>query len=51
MAVDESTPLLSNVRGKTNVIADAAKSVFGPANRLLLAGFLMAFTLGITQVP
>ncbi|KAI1254536.1 hypothetical protein MGN70_003941 [Eutypa lata] len=29
----------------------AAKTVFGPANRILLAGFLMAFTLGITQVP
>ncbi|KAJ8131484.1 hypothetical protein O1611_g2144 [Lasiodiplodia mahajangana] len=24
---------------------------FGPANRILLAGFLMSFTLGITQVP
>ena len=29
----------------------AASIVFGPANRILLAGFLMAFTLGITQVP
>jgi len=28
-----------------------AKSLFGPANSILLAGFLMAFTLGITQVP
>ena len=28
-----------------------ASTVFGPANRILLAGFLMAFTLGITQVP
>ncbi|KAI8623150.1 major facilitator superfamily transporter [Xylariaceae sp. FL1651] len=28
-----------------------ATTVFGPANRILLAGFLMAFTLGITQVP
>ena len=29
----------------------AARTVFGSANRILLAGFLMAFTLGITQVP
>ncbi|KAI3316590.1 major facilitator superfamily transporter [Xylariaceae sp. AK1471] len=28
-----------------------AKTFFGPANRILLAGFLMSFTLGITQVP
>lgn len=33
------------------VAKTAAKTVFGPANRILLAGFLMAFTLGITQVP
>lgn len=37
---------------KTATVAKtAAKTVFGPANRILLAGFLMAFTLGITQVP
>ncbi|KAI0473071.1 major facilitator superfamily domain-containing protein [Xylariaceae sp. FL0804] len=29
----------------------AARTVFGAANRILMAGFLMAFTLGITQVP
>ncbi|KAK7745095.1 hypothetical protein SLS62_009959 [Diatrype stigma] len=33
------------------VAKTAAKTIFGPANRILLAGFLMAFTLGITQVP
>ncbi|KXJ92128.1 major facilitator superfamily domain-containing protein [Microdochium bolleyi] len=26
-------------------------AILGPANRILLAGFLMSFTLGITQVP
>ncbi|TGJ79419.1 hypothetical protein E0Z10_g9345 [Xylaria hypoxylon] len=33
------------------VVAAASKTIFSPANRILLAGFLMAFTLGITQVP
>ncbi|RYP13612.1 hypothetical protein DL765_006813 [Monosporascus sp. GIB2] len=32
-------------------VSPAASDFFGPANRILLAGFLMAFTLGITQVP
>lgn len=54
MAADETSPLLQNgaITPKT---AKAAKTVgaaiFGPANRILLAGFLMSFTLGITQVP
>jgi hypothetical protein len=34
-----------------NALSRAAKSLFGPANSILLAGFLIAFTLGITQVP
>ncbi|KAI1079747.1 major facilitator superfamily domain-containing protein [Whalleya microplaca] len=50
MAGDETTPLLGNGASKSKT-AQVAKTVFGPANRLLLAGFLMAFTLGITQVP
>lgn len=33
------------------VAKTTALTIFGPANRILLAGFLMAFTLGITQVP
>ncbi|KAI0018643.1 hypothetical protein F4780DRAFT_750418 [Xylariomycetidae sp. FL0641] len=35
----------------TSPAAAAGPGVFGPANRILLAGFLMSFTLGITQVP
>ncbi len=41
-------------KGVTTTVAAsaaAARTIFGPANRILLAGFLMAFTLGITQVP
>ncbi|KAI0427645.1 major facilitator superfamily transporter [Xylaria sp. FL1042] len=66
MATDERTPLLSNGDGheSTNghdnassagpakiAIAAVPNTIFGPANRILLAGFLMSFTLGITQVP
>ncbi|KAI1421160.1 major facilitator superfamily transporter [Xylaria sp. FL1777] len=66
MAIDERTPLLSNSSGHENTnghtndssagraevaVASVAKTIFGPANRILLAGFLMSFTLGITQVP
>lgn len=50
MSAAETTPLLSNGNSKKSV-AKEAKSFFGPANRILLAGFLMAFTLGVTQVP
>ncbi|KAI1770662.1 major facilitator superfamily domain-containing protein [Hypoxylon cercidicola] len=56
-AADETSPLLENDNGtapKTAKPARAAKvagTVFGPANRILLAGFMMSFTLGITQVP
>ncbi|RYP76427.1 hypothetical protein DL769_003633 [Monosporascus sp. CRB-8-3] len=66
MAADETTPLVgsgsgsgsgngnSNGTSKTTARAKfsaASSDFFGPANRILLAGFLMAFTLGITQVP
>ncbi|KAI0007433.1 major facilitator superfamily domain-containing protein [Xylariaceae sp. FL0662B] len=47
MAGDETTPLLGNGQA----VKSTAQAVFGPANRILLAGFIMAFTLGITQVP
>ncbi|KAI0114464.1 hypothetical protein GGR51DRAFT_556326 [Nemania sp. FL0031] len=57
MARDERTPLLvANGNGNGNDNGDGNSCVkqttfFGPANRILLAGFLMSFTLGITQVP
>ncbi|KAI1814427.1 hypothetical protein GGS20DRAFT_412330 [Poronia punctata] len=65
MAADERTPLLpdgtsnghgnGHGNGNTDVSsknpAGSETIIFGPANRILLAGFLMAFTLGITQVP
>ncbi|KAJ2980933.1 hypothetical protein NUW58_g6815 [Xylaria curta] len=64
MAADERTPLLANGDGDNNgngqpaeqtkaktAEAAAHRTIFGPANRILLAGFLMSFTLGITQVP
>ncbi|KAI1494160.1 major facilitator superfamily domain-containing protein [Biscogniauxia mediterranea] len=61
MAGDETTPLLRSetsanpsqpkpTKAKTKT-KTAANTVFGPANRILFAGFLMSFTLGITQVP
>ncbi|KAI1331670.1 major facilitator superfamily transporter [Xylariaceae sp. FL0255] len=37
--------------GVKSAVAKPNPGFFGPANRILLAGFLMAFTLGITQVP
>ncbi|KAH9885658.1 major facilitator superfamily domain-containing protein [Xylariomycetidae sp. FL2044] len=49
MAAEETTPLLLGNGGKVAKTANAV--LFGPANRILLAGFLMSFTLGITQVP
>ncbi|KAH8646642.1 major facilitator superfamily transporter [Xylariales sp. PMI_506] len=52
MTADETTPLLANGhQKKTKSVGAAVKAFFGPNNRILLAGFLMAFTLGITQVP
>ncbi|KAL7623530.1 hypothetical protein AAE478_007213 [Parahypoxylon ruwenzoriense] len=55
MAADESTPLLQNgptpESVKTTEVTKATGTALGPANRILLAGFLMSFTLGITQVP
>jgi hypothetical protein len=52
MAATENTPLLGRDGAqKKSATPDAAPAFFGPANRILLAGFLMAFTLGITQVP
>ncbi|KAI0880639.1 uncharacterized protein GGS22DRAFT_174411 [Annulohypoxylon maeteangense] len=54
MAADETSPLLQNgttTPKTTKVTKTVSASIFGPANRILLAGFLMAFTLGITQVP
>ncbi|RYP03726.1 hypothetical protein DL764_004950 [Monosporascus ibericus] len=62
MAADETTPLIGSGSGNGNSsgtsktaarakVSTAATDFFGPANRILLAGFLMAFTLGITQVP
>ncbi|KAI1153433.1 major facilitator superfamily transporter [Nemania diffusa] len=55
MAGDERTPLLANGSASAGQAKNAAavvpKAFFGPANRILLAGFLMSFTLGITQVP
>lgn len=52
MAADETSPLLENAAPpRTNRPAKPAGTLFGPANRILLAGFMMAFTLGITQVP
>ncbi|KAI1632147.1 major facilitator superfamily domain-containing protein [Biscogniauxia mediterranea] len=61
MAGDETTPLLRSetsaspsqpkpTKAKTKT-KTAATTVFGPANRILFAGFLMSFTLGVTQVP
>jgi len=37
-------------QGKQSLTARIS-NLLGPANRILLAGFLMSFTLGITQVP
>ncbi|KAI0973893.1 major facilitator superfamily transporter [Xylaria arbuscula] len=65
MAADERTPLISNgsvhenTDGHTNdssagpaeIAVTAAPNIFSPANSILLAGFLMSFSLGITQVP
>ncbi|KAK6951232.1 hypothetical protein Daesc_007763 [Daldinia eschscholtzii] len=55
MAADETSPLLENAaappRTRPNKAAKAGGTLFGPANRILLAGFMLAFTLGITQVP
>ncbi|RYP67895.1 hypothetical protein DL771_007003 [Monosporascus sp. 5C6A] len=62
MAADETTPLIGSGSGNGNSngtpktaarakVSTAASDFFGPANRILFAGFLMAFTLGITQVP
>ncbi|KAI2464208.1 major facilitator superfamily domain-containing protein [Annulohypoxylon bovei var. microspora] len=55
MAADETSPLLENGANNTPKTAKVTKTdgatYFGPANRILLAGFMMAFTLGITQVP
>ncbi len=58
MTADERTPLLENgitpnlaKTGKAGKAVGVAGAVFGPANRLLLAGFMMSFTLGINQVP
>ncbi|KAI8964325.1 MFS general substrate transporter [Daldinia sp. FL1419] len=52
MTADETSPLLQDaVPPRSNRPAKAAGNFFGPANRILLAGFMMAFTLGITQVP
>ncbi|KAI5920954.1 major facilitator superfamily domain-containing protein [Camillea tinctor] len=57
MASDETTPLLrseatdSPSQPKATKAKTVATTVFGPANRILFAGFLMSFTLGITQVP
>ncbi|XXH03310.1 hypothetical protein Hte_009708 [Hypoxylon texense] len=51
---DETTPLVgveNETAPKRAKAAKVAGTIFGPANRILLAGFLMAFTLGITQVP
>lgn len=56
-AATENTPLLGNGAHKPAAVVRAEPkkkkhhSLFSPANRILLAGFLMAFTLGITQVP
>ncbi|KAI4592664.1 hypothetical protein KJ359_010566 [Pestalotiopsis sp. 9143b] len=55
-AATENTPLLGNGAHKPAAVVRAEPkkkhhSFFSPANRILLAGFLMAFTLGITQVP
>ncbi|KAI2602517.1 hypothetical protein GGR54DRAFT_623960 [Hypoxylon sp. NC1633] len=55
MAADENTPLLEN--GAAPKAAKAARvnkiagAVLSPANRILLAGFIMSFALGTTQVP
>ncbi|KAI1091252.1 hypothetical protein F5B19DRAFT_459626 [Rostrohypoxylon terebratum] len=63
MAADETSPLLQNEQNgqngqngatapkTTKVAKTVGAAIFGPANRILLAGFLMSFTLGITQVP
>ncbi|KAI5860857.1 major facilitator superfamily domain-containing protein [Durotheca rogersii] len=51
VATDESTPLLRDGSPPQTTNRATARAVFGPANRILLAGFMMAFTLGITQVP
>ncbi|KAI1389331.1 major facilitator superfamily domain-containing protein [Hypoxylon trugodes] len=52
MTADERSPLLRDgVVPKTTKVAKTTRTVFGPANRILLAGFMMSFTLGITQVP
>ncbi|KAI0455833.1 major facilitator superfamily transporter [Xylaria acuta] len=62
MAADERTPLLADGNGNGHAadssagqakaaVAAVSQTLFSAANRLLLAGFLMSFTLGITQVP
>ncbi|RYC64684.1 hypothetical protein CHU98_g1511 [Xylaria longipes] len=60
MAADERTPLLANGNGHITessagqaktAVAAVSHTLFGAANRILLAGFLISFTLGITQVP
>ncbi|KAI1104356.1 major facilitator superfamily domain-containing protein [Jackrogersella minutella] len=51
MTTDETSPLLGNGTIPKKAKVSKAGTIFGPANRILLAGFMMAFTLGITQVP
>ncbi|KAI1372564.1 hypothetical protein F4677DRAFT_248098 [Hypoxylon crocopeplum] len=53
MTADENTPLLDDGAAppKTAKAVKVAGAVFSPANRILLAGFIMSFTLGVTQVP
>ncbi|KAI0146215.1 major facilitator superfamily domain-containing protein [Xylariaceae sp. FL1272] len=60
MADDETSLLLTGGSGNgegqrrgslANASTAIARSAFSVANRILLAGFLMSFTLGITQVP
>ncbi|GAW25310.1 putative major facilitator superfamily transporter [Rosellinia necatrix] len=66
MASHERTPLFAHGNGNGNgnggdgacehatnssAVTSTPKSFFGTANRILLAGFLMSFTLGLTQVP
>ncbi|RWA07362.1 hypothetical protein EKO27_g7746 [Xylaria grammica] len=62
MTTNERTPLLADGHSNdyenrnghatdSSAVAAVSRTIFGPANRILLAGFLMSFTLGITQVP
>ena len=53
MAPEETTPLLKTTsrRSTASSIKAAARWALSPANRTLLAGFIISLSFGFTQVP